>query len=488
MSKIEFPLITAHFGSIDPESIEAYIATGGYEAAKRAVTGMTPEAVLETVERSGLRGRSGGGFPAGRKWRVLREAQGSEKFLIGNGSEGDPGAFTNQTLMEQDPHAVIEGMLIGAYATGASQGYIYVGYEYPLAAQRLRRAAEQARAKGFLGEAILGTDFSFDLQVRRGAGAYVCGEETALMNFIEGNIGEPRNRPPYPFERGLWGRPTIINNVETWANVPVIVDKGAEWFAAIGTEGSKGTKVFTLTGDVKNTCMVEVPMGTTLRQLVYDLGGGLKGDREFKGLLTSGPAGAVFPKESLDLPVDFESFQAAGGNMGSGSLVVMDQHTCMVDVAKYLLNFSHEESCGKCTPCREGTKQMLDILEAITRGEGEEEHLGLLEELAAVMGGASICGLGQSAPNPVLSTLKHFRAEYEAHIREKKCPALVCRPLLKYTVDPATCTGCLACLRECPVGAVSGEFEEPQEIDQELCTKCGMCYAVCKFDAVKVES
>lgn len=488
MSKIEFPLVTRRFGTVDPESIEAYVAAGGYEALKRALTEMSPEAVLEAVERSGLRGRSGGGFPAGRKWRVLREAPGAEKCLIGNGSEGDPGAYTNQTLMEQDPHAVIEGMIIGAYATGASQGFIYVGHEYPLAFERLRRAVDQAKAKGFLGESILGTAFSFDLQVRRGAGAYVCGEETALMNFLEGNIGEPRNRPPYPFQRGLWGRPTIINNVETWANVPVIIAKGAEWFAQIGTEGSKGTKVFTLTGDVKNTCMVEVPMGTTLRQLIYDLGGGLKGDREFKGALTSGPAGAVFPKELLDLPVDFESFQAAGGNMGSGSLVVMDQRTCMVDVAKYFLNFSHEESCGKCTPCREGTKQMLDILEAITRGEAQEEHLGLLEELATVMSGASICGLGQSAPNPVLSTLKHFGAEYEAHIREKKCPALVCRPLLKYTVDPETCTGCLACLRECPEGAVSGEFEEPQEIDQELCTKCGMCYAVCKFDAVKVES
>ena len=488
MSKIEFPLITRHFGTIDPESLEAYVAAGGYEALKQAVTQMTPEAVLEAVERSGLRGRSGGGFPAGRKWRVLRETQGDRKYLIGNGSEGDPGAYTNQTLMEQDPHALIEGMIIGAYATGASQGYIYVGHEYPLAVQRLRLAADQARAKGFLGDRILGKAFSFDLQVRRGGGAYVCGEETALMNFIEGNIGEPRNRPPYPFQRGLWGQPTIINNVETWANVPVIIAKGAEWFAQIGTEKSKGTKVFTLTGDVKNSRMVEVPMGTTLRQLIYDLGGGIKGDREFKGLITSGPAGAVFPQEMLDVPVDFESFQAAGGNMGSGSLVVMDEHTCMVDVAKYFLKFSYEESCGKCTPCREGTRQMLDILEAITTGEGREEHLEMLEDLAAVMSGASICGLGQSAPNPMLSALKYFRAEFEAHIREKKCPALVCRPLLKYTVDPETCTGCLACLRECQVGAITGEFEEPQEIDHELCVKCGMCYEVCKFEAVKVES
>ncbi len=488
MSKIEFPLVTRHMESIDPESIEAYVAAGGYEALKRAVTKMTPEAVLEAVDRSGLRGRSGGGFPAGRKWRVLREAPGAEKYLIGNGSEGDPGAYTNQTLMEQDPHAVIEGMIIGAYATGASQGFIYVGHEYPLAFRRLRQAVDQAKAQGFLGDKILGKAFSFDLTVRLGAGAYVCGEETALMNFIEGGIGEPRNRPPYPFQRGLWGRPTIINNVETWANVPVIIAQGSEKFAALGTEKSKGTKVFTLTGDVKNPRLVEVPMGTTLRQLVYDLGGGLKGDLAFKGLITSGPAGSVFPKELLDLPVDFESFQEAGGNMGSGSMVVMNEHTCMVDVAKYFLRFSYQESCGKCTPCREGTRQMLDILEAITRGEGREEHLVMIEDLAAVMGGASICGLGQSAPNPVLSTLKHFRAEYEAHVREKKCPALVCRPLLKYSIDPETCTGCLACLRECQVGAISGEFEEPQEIDHELCEKCGMCYAVCKFEAVKVES
>ncbi len=488
MSKIEFPLITRRFGSVDPESLESYVAAGGYEALKKAVTGMTPEAVLKAVEDSGLRGRSGGGFPAGRKWRVLREALEGPKYLIGNGSEGDPGAYTNQTLMEQDPHALIEGMIIGAYATGAAFGYIYVGHEYPLAFQRLSLAAEQARSKAFLGERILGKDFSFDLKVRLGGGAYVCGEETALMNFLEGRIGEPRVRPPYPFQRGLWGQPTIINNVETWANVPVIIDKGADWFARIGTEKSKGTKVFTLTGDIKNNLMVEVPMGTTLSQLVYELGGGIKRDREFKGLLASGPAGAVFPKELLDLPVDFEGFQAAGGNMGSGSLVVMDDHTCMVDVAKYFLQFSFDESCGKCTPCREGTKQMLDILEAITRGEGTEEQLALLEELASVMRDASICGLGQSAPNPVLSTLKHFRAEYEAHVREKKCPALVCRPLLKYTVDPETCTGCLACLRECQVGAITGEFEEPQEIDQELCVKCGMCYAVCKFEAVKVES
>jgi NADH:ubiquinone oxidoreductase subunit F (NADH-binding)/Pyruvate/2-oxoacid:ferredoxin oxidoreductase delta subunit len=488
MSKIDFPLITRHLGALDPESLEAYAAAGGYASLKRALTEMTPEAVLAAVEKSGLRGRGGGGFPTGRKWRFCREAPGETKYVVCNGSEGDPGAFLDRAIMEGDPHAIVEGMALGAYALGAVQGFIYVGHEYPLAAARLQGAIAQAKDQGFLGEKILGKPFSFDIQVRRGAGAYVCGEETSLLNFIQGGIGEPRNRPPYPPQRGLWGQPTVINNVETWANIPVIVEKGADWFAALGTEKSKGTKVFSVAGRVKRPGLVEVAMGTKLRPIIFDLAGGIKQDREFKALLTSGPGGGVLPKQFLDMPVEFESFQAAGGNLGSGSMVIMDENTCMVDVARYFVNFSFEESCGKCTPCREGTRQLLHILTEITNGRGEEEHLGLMEELCATMAEASLCGLGQSAVNPVLSTLRYFREEYEAHIREKKCPALVCRPLLKYTVDPETCTGCLACLRECQVGAISGEYEEPQEIDQDLCVKCGMCYAVCKFEAVKVES
>jgi len=488
MAKIEFPLVTRHLGAIDPESVEAYTAVGGYASLKRALMEMTPEAVLEAVEKSGLRGRGGGGFPTGRKWRFCREAPGEMKYIICNGSEGDPGAFLDRAVMEGDPHAIVEGMAIGAYAIGARQGFIYVGHEYPLAATRLRRAIAQAKNQGFLGEKILGRPFSFNIQVRRGAGAYVCGEETSLIAFIQGNIGEPRTRPPYPPQKGLWDQPTVINNVETWANIPVIIDKGGDWFAAIGTKTSKGTKVFSLAGRVKNPGLVEVPMGTPLRQIIFDLGGGLKKDREFKALITSGPGGGVLPKQFLDVPVDFESFQEAGGNLGSGSMVVMDEACCMVDVARYFLNFSFEESCGKCTPCREGTKHLREILTEITKGNGKEEHFTLMEELCATMAGASLCGLGQSAVNPLLSTLKYFREEYEAHIREKKCPALVCRPLLKYTVDPDTCTGCLVCLRECQVGAITGDVEEPQEIDQDLCVKCGMCYAVCKFDAVKVES
>jgi len=488
MSEMEFPLILRRLGTVDPESLEAYAAQGGYEALRQVLTKMTPEEVLAVVDKSGLRGRGGGGFPTGRKWRFCREAEGSPKYLICNGSEGDPGAFLDRAIMEGDPHAIVEGMIIGACAIGATHGYIYVGLEYPLAVQRLRLAVSQAREKGFLGEKILGQDFSFDLTVRRGAGAYVCGEETALINFLEGSIGEPRNRPPYPPQKGLWGQPTIINNVETWANVPVIIAKGADWFAKIGTEKSKGTKVFSLAGAVKHTRLVEVPMGTPLRRVIYDLGGGIKQDREFKAVLTSGPGGGLLPARFLDLPVEFETFAEAGGNLGSGSMVVMDSRACMVDVARYFLNFSFEESCGKCTPCREGTRQMREILDEITQGRGQEEHLELLQELGTVMQDASICGLGQSAPNPVLTALRYFREEFEAHVREKKCPALVCRPLLKYTVDPETCTGCLACLRECQVGAITGVFEEAHEIDQELCVKCGMCYEVCRFEAVKVES
>jgi NADH:ubiquinone oxidoreductase subunit F (NADH-binding)/(2Fe-2S) ferredoxin/Pyruvate/2-oxoacid:ferredoxin oxidoreductase delta subunit len=484
----QFPLVTRRLSLIDPESLDDYLALGGYDSLSRVLSEMNPEAVLEAVERSGLRGRGGAGFPTGRKWRACRESAGEARHLICNGSEGDPGAFLDRALMEGDPHAILEGMAIGAFTIGAAQGHIYVGHGYPLAVQRLKAATAQARESGLLGPSILGTDFSFEVKVHRGAGVYVCGEETALLEFIEGKIGEPRNRPPYPPQKGLWGQPTVINNVETWANIPVIIAKGPEWYAALGTEKSKGTKVFSLSGDVKQTGLVEVPMGIPLRRVIFELGGGLKGDRNFKAVQTSGPGGGVLPAQFLDMAVDFESFQEAGGNLGSGSMIVCDEHTCMVDLAKYFLTFSFEESCGKCTPCREGTRQMLAILEDITAGRGQEEQLELLEELGGTMMSASICGLGQSAPNPVLTTLKYFRPEYETHIRDKKCPALVCRPLLKYTVDPETCTGCLACVRECPVGAVVGEYQEVQEIDQELCAKCGMCYEVCKFEAIKVES
>ncbi|MBM4302164.1 MAG: NADH-quinone oxidoreductase subunit NuoF [Deltaproteobacteria bacterium] len=473
---------------IDPTSLDDYLAAGGYQALQKVFDGMSPEAVIDAVERSGLRGRGGGGFPTGRKWRLCRQAPGDIKYLICNGDEGDPGAFMDRAVMEGDPHAVLEGMIIGAYAIGAIQGYIYVRHEYPLAVKRLALAIDQARDAGLLGADLLGSGFSFDVKISKGAGAFVCGEETALIASMEGDIGEPHPRPPYPAVAGLWGKPTVINNVETWANIPAIMSHGPEWYAAIGTENSKGTKVFSLVGAVNHTGLVEVPMGTTLRQMVYDLGGGIRGGGEFKAVQTGGPSGGCIPKQFLDLPVDYDSLQSVGSIMGSGGMIVMDETSCMVDVARYFLSFLHDESCGKCTPCREGTKHLLEILTEITNGNGTEEHIPLMEELCDAMAAASLCGLGQSAVNPVLSTLKYFREEYEAHIREKKCPALVCRPLLKYTVDPETCTGCLACVRECPADAIHGEAAEPHLIDQELCVKCGMCHAVCKFDAVKVES
>jgi NADH-quinone oxidoreductase subunit F len=492
-SKVPFyqgqhPIVLGKMDSIDPTSLDDYLAAGGYQALQQVFGGMSPEAVIDAVERSGLRGRGGGGFPTGRKWRLCRQAPGDIKYLICNGDEGDPGAFMDRAVMEGDPHAVLEGMIIGAYAIGATQGYIYVRHEYPLAVKRLALAIDQAREAGLLGADLLGSGFSFDVKISKGAGAFVCGEETALIASMEGDIGEPHPRPPYPAVAGLWGKPTVINNVETWANIPAIMSHGPEWYAAIGTDNSKGTKVFSLVGAVNNTGLVEVPMGTTLRQMVYDLGGGIRDGGEFKAVQTGGPSGGCIPKQFLDLPVDYDSLQSVGSIMGSGGMIVMDETSCMVDVARYFMSFLHDESCGKCTPCREGTKHLLEILTAITKGNGQIEHLALMEELCDTMAAASLCGLGQSAVNPVLSTLKYFREEYEAHILQKKCPALVCRPLLKYTVDPETCTGCLACVRECPADAIHGEAAEPQVIDQELCVKCGMCHAVCKFDAVKVES
>jgi NADH-quinone oxidoreductase subunit F len=481
------PLVLRKLDLIAPESLDDYLAVGGYRTLRKVLFQMTPDQVIDAVEHSGLRGRGGAGFPTGRKWRLCREAEGTVKFIICNGDEGDPGAFMDRAVMEGDPHAIIEGMIVGAYAIGARQGYIYVRHEYPLAVKRLRQAIQQARDYGFLGKNILRSKFNFDIKIAQGSGAFVCGEETALMASVEGFIGEPNPRPPYPAQSGLFGYPTTINNVETWANVPEIINMGAQWYADQGTEKSKGTKIFSLVGAVNHTGLVEVPMGTTLRQIIYDLGGGIPGGHPFKAVQTGGPSGGCIPAQYLELPVDYDSLQQVGSIMGSGGMIVMDETSCMVDVARYFIGFLYQESCGKCTPCREGLKQLKYLYEEITNGRGEEGHLILMEELCAAMASASICGLGQSAVNPVLSTLKYFRHEYEAHIRDKKCPALVCRPLLVYTIDPETCTGCLACVRECPVGAISGVKKEAQEIDQELCIKCGLCFETCQFDAVRRE-
>ncbi|MGA7564432.1 MAG: NAD(P)H-dependent oxidoreductase subunit E [Desulfobaccales bacterium] len=481
-------IVLSNIGKIDPTDVHDTIAVNGYQAAVKAITTQTPDEIIDDVEASGLRGRGGGGFPTGRKWRICRGVPGDQKFIICNGDEGDPGAFMDRSIMEGDPHRVLEGMIIGAYAIGASEARIYVRSEYPLAVKHLGIAIEQARAMGLLGKNILGKGFDFDIKISKGGGAFVCGEETALIRSVEGDIGEPVPRPPYPAQHGLWDKPTVINNVETWATIPEIINRGADWLAAIGTEKSKGTKVFSLVGAVNHTGLVEVAMGTTLRQVIYDMGGGIAGNRDFKAVQIGGPSGGCIPAQYLDLPVDYDSLQSVGSMMGSGGMIVMDTATCMVDVARYFMSFCHEESCGKCTPCREGTKQILEILTEITQGRGTPEHLSLMEELCVIMDSASLCGLGQSAAKPILSTMKYFREEYEAHVRDKKCHALVCRALLKYTIDPETCTGCLACVRECPAEAIRGEAGEPQELDQELCVKCGRCYEICKFAAVKVES
>jgi len=481
-------------GLIDPEKIEDYIARDGYRALVKALTQMTPEEIIEEIKKSGLRGRGGAGFPTGLKWEFVRLASPANsglKYLVCNGDEGDPGAFMDRSILEADPHSVIEGMVIGAKAIGAQQGYVYIRNEYPLALKRLTLALEQAREYGLLGKDILGTGFDFDIKVARGAGAFVCGEETALLASIEGRLGEPRPRPPYPAQRGLYGQPTCINNVETWANVPVIINRGAEWFSKIGTKTSKGTKVFSLVGKINNTGLVEVPMGITLREIIFEIGGGIPGGKEFKAVQTGGPSGGCIPKEKLDLPIDYESLTEAGSMMGSGGMVVMDEDTCMVDVAKYFLSFTQDESCGKCTPCREGTKAMLDILERITKGEGTEEDLQLLEDLAVSIKETALCGLGKTAPNPVLTTLRYFRDEYLTHIRDKKCPAHVCRDLNVYTIDEKICLevghGCDVCRRNCASEAIIGEKNQPHRIIQEKCIKCGVCYDVCKFGAVKVD-
>jgi NADH:ubiquinone oxidoreductase subunit F (NADH-binding)/(2Fe-2S) ferredoxin/Pyruvate/2-oxoacid:ferredoxin oxidoreductase delta subunit len=485
MLKPQVRIATRNVGLINPEDIEHYLATGGYEGFQRALT-MQPDAVIEEVSRSGLRGRGGAGFPTGQKWRFARQACGSPKYLICNADEGDPGAFMDRSVLEGDPHSVLEGMLIAAYAIGARQGYIYVRSEYPLAIQRLTVALAQMRDGRLLGADILGSGFDFDILIKEGAGAFVCGEETALIASLEGKRGMPNPRPPFPAESGLWGKPTNINNVETFANVPVILSRGADWFASFGTEKSKGTKTFSLAGKVKRGGLIEVPMGITLGEVIFDVGGGIIDDRGFKAVQTGGPSGGCLPARLAHLPIEYESLAQAGSIMGSGGLVVLDDRTCIVDIARYFLAFTQKESCGKCPPCRLGTKQMLAILEDFCAGKGSPEDLDLLAELAHVVKASSLCGLGQTAPNPVLSTLKYFRDEYEAHIIEKRCPAGVCKELIRYEILAELCKGCQACKRDCPRQCISGEKKAAHVIDQAACIKCGMCFEVCKLGAVEV--
>jgi NADH:ubiquinone oxidoreductase subunit F (NADH-binding)/(2Fe-2S) ferredoxin/NAD-dependent dihydropyrimidine dehydrogenase PreA subunit len=482
--KRQMRLVFGKNGLIDPTKIEDYIAIEGYSALTKVLKEFTPEQVIEEIKKAGLRGRGGAGFPTGWKWATCRASKGDTKYIICNADEGDPGAYMDRSVLEGNPHSIIEGMLIGAYAIGAKEGYIYVRKEYPLAVKNVTIALEQAHEYGLLGENILETGFDFDINISRGAGAFVCGEETTLIASIEGRYPEPSQRPPYPAEKGLWGKPTNINNVETWANVPLIIQKGADWYSSIGTEKSKGTKIFSLVGKINNTGLVEVPMGITMREIIYDIGGGIPGGKEFKAVQTGGPSGGCIPKEKLDLPIDFESLAEAGSMMGSGGMIVMDENTCMVDIARYFLNFLVDESCGKCVPCREGIRRMLQILNNITKGEGKEEDIALLKELATTIKKASLCGLGQTAPNPVLSTLRYFYNEYEAHIKDKKCPAGVCKALIKYTIDEEKCTGCTRCAKVCPQEAVSGEVKLPHTIDENKCIKCGACYEVCNFDAI----
>lgn len=479
-------LILGFNGKIDPESLDDYVANGGYRALGKVVGGgMAPEAVIAEVEAAGLRGRGGAGFPTGRKWRFVRNAAGDEKYVVCNADEGDPGAFMDRSVLEGNPHGVVEGMILGGWAVGASAGYVYVRAEYPLAVERLEKAIAAARARGLLGENILGSGFSFDLSITRGAGAFVCGEETALLGSVEGNRGQPRFRPPYPAQSGLWGKPTCINNVETWVNVPLILDRGSGWYAGIGTAGSKGTKIFSLVGKVNNTGLVEVPMGATLRDIVFKVGGGIKDGRSFKAIQTGGPSGGCLPESMLDLEVDFDTLTAAGSMMGSGGMIVVDDRTCMVDVARYFVDFLIQESCGKCVPCREGLTQLGHLLHAICDGKADEAMLGRLESLGAVMKEASLCALGQTAPNPVLSTLRYFRDEYLAHIREHRCPAGVCKALITYTINEK-CTGCGACVRPCPEAAITGEKKKLHVIEQDKCIRCGVCQTVCKFEAIDV--
>ncbi|HOW84729.1 MAG TPA: NADH-quinone oxidoreductase subunit NuoF [Candidatus Aminicenantes bacterium] len=474
-------------GRIDPEKIEEYIAFDGYQALARALTGMTPASIVAAVTASGLRGRGGAGFPTGMKWAACAARPGSPKYVVCNGDEGDPGAFMDRSVLESDPHAVIEGLIIGARAVGAARGFLYIRNEYPLAVARVGLALDQARERGLLGRDILGSGFDFDLEIVRGAGAFVSGEETALLASIEGGRAYPRQRPPYPVERGLWGRPTVINNVETWANVPPIVLRGPEWFSGLGTAASKGTKIFSLVGKIANTGLVEVPMGISLREIVEKIGGGVPGGRAVKAVQIGGPSGGCIPASRLDISVDYESLKAAGSMMGSGGMIVMDEDTCMVDIALYFLRFAEEESCGKCAPCRAGTGAMARLLAKITAGNGTPGDLVRLESLAETVKRASLCGLGQTAPNPILSTMRYFRDEYEAHVLDKRCPALVCKALIAFAIDPEKCVGCQLCRKACPAGAVSGQAKSVHVIDQAACIKCGLCLAACpaKVGAVR---
>ena len=480
-------LVLENCGHIDAEDIQDAIAHGAYRALEKILSGVTPEEVLQQVEDSGLRGRGGGGFPAAGKWRQVAGQQETERYIVCNGDEGDPGAFMDRSIMEGDPHKVLEGMMIAAYATGAREGYIYVRAEYPLAIRRLKLAIAQAEACGLLGDSILGTEFSFRIHINRGAGAFVCGEGSALTASIEGNRGMPRVRPPRTVEQGLFAKPTVLNNVETFAAVPVIMNRGADWYRGVGTEKSPGTKAFALTGNVENTGLIEVPMGTTLREIIFDIGGGLKGGAKFKAVQIGGPSGGCLTEEHLDIPLDFDSVKQYGAIVGSGGLVVMDENTCMVEVARFFMAFTQRESCGKCGPCRIGTKRMLEILERIVAGEGTMEDLDKLEETAQFVKERSLCGLGKSAPLPVLSTLKYFREEYLEHIQQHKCRAGACTAMRKYVIDPDKCRGCTKCARNCPVGAISGSVKQAHTIDPAKCIKCGACVENCAFDAIRVE-
>jgi NADH:ubiquinone oxidoreductase subunit F (NADH-binding)/(2Fe-2S) ferredoxin/ferredoxin len=482
----QMKIVLRNCGQIDPTRMQDYITRDGYLAIAKVLSSMTPEDVIAEVQRSGLRGRGGAGFPTGNKWTFARKAKGEKKYIICNADEGDPGAFMDRAVLEGDPHTVLEGMLIAAYAIGAQEGYIYVRAEYPIAVNHIKKAAADARALGLLGQKIMGTDFNFDVKIKEGAGAFVCGEETALIASIEGRRGMPRTRPPFPAVSGLWGYPTNINNVETFANVPPIIHRGADWYASMGTEKSKGTKIFALAGKINNTGLVEVPMGITLEQIIFNVGGGIPGNKKFKAAQTGGPSGGCIPATLLNLPIDYDSLTAAGAIMGSGGLIIMDENTCMVDLAKFFLTFTQSESCGRCVPCRLGTKRMLETLQRITEGAGEVSDLEALKDLGAIIKDASLCGLGQTAPNPVLTTIRYFEDEYRAHIEEKRCPAGVCKALIRYEIDAETCTGCGLCRRACPQSAISGKAKEPHILDQALCIKCGICHAECKFDAVKI--
>ena len=471
-------------GFIDPENVSEYIARDGYEALGRVLTTMSSADVVSEMKKSGLRGRGGGGFPTGLKWEIASKFNNDQKYVICNADEGDPGAFMDRSILEGDPHSVVEAMAICGYAIGASKGMVYIRAEYPLAVERLQKAIQDARDIGLLGQDILGTGFNFDIDLRYGAGAFVCGEETALIQSLEGNRGEPTSKPPFPAEKGFWGKPSNVNNVETFACVPPILLKGSDWFSSIGTEKSKGTKVFALAGKVNNVGLVEVPMGTTLREVIYDIGGGIRDGKAFKAVQTGGPSGGCLTQKHLDTPIDFDNLIAAGSMMGSGGMIVMDEDNCMVSVAKFYLEFTVEESCGKCTPCRVGNKRMHEILEKITQGKGTEKDLARLRELALVIKDTALCGLGQTAPNPVLSTLDNFGDEYLAHVRDHRCPAGKCKDLVQYVIDPEKCKGCTLCAKVCPAGAVTGKLKEAHVIDQEKCVKCGACFSACKFGAI----